>query len=146
MAVNMSDNYNPCDWYWIVGNDESRAWSSVAGTYVDALPEDAGITHIVSEDELTDVLAVYGLPGPSLRVPDRVSPAQAEIALFNVDNGLLLGIVNAAIEAFPYEPVRIWWRKATYISRDHAYLQALAIEVGLTDEQVEDLFVAAAKL
>jgi hypothetical protein len=83
---------------------------------------------------------------PPASVPDRVSPAQAEIALYNVDNGTLLATVNAAINAFPYEPVRIWWRKATYISRDHAYLQALASEVGLTDEQVDRLFVAATKL
>ena len=50
------------------------------------------------------------------------------------------------IDAFPYETVRIWWRKASYILRGHAYLQALASEVGLTDEQMDGLFVAAAKL
>ncbi|KRB26338.1 hypothetical protein [Mesorhizobium sp. Root172] len=136
----------PENWFWMVGEDESRFWSSAAGAYVTDLPEAAGFTHILNEDELTDVLAAYGLLGPVVRVPDRVSPAQAEIALFNFDNGGLLANVNAVIEAFPYEPVRIWWRKATYISRGHAYLQALAIEVGLTDEQVDDLFVAAAKL
>ncbi len=26
--------YNPSDWFWIVGGDESRAWSSAAGAYV----------------------------------------------------------------------------------------------------------------
>jgi hypothetical protein len=136
----------PENWFWIVGGDESRFWSSAEGAYVGVLPEGAGVTHIVNEQELTDVLAAYGLPGPVVRVPDRVSPAQAEIALYNVDNGVLLANVNAMIDAFPYEPVRIWWRKATYISRDHAYLQALAMEVGLTDDQVDGLFVAAAKL
>ncbi|TIM24483.1 MAG: hypothetical protein E5Y74_01710 [Mesorhizobium sp.] len=83
---------------------------------------------------------------PRSPIPDRVSPAQAEIALYNVDNGALLASVNAIVEAFPYEPVRIWWRKATYISRDHAYLQALALEVALTDDEVDGLFVAAAKI
>jgi hypothetical protein len=136
--------FNPFNWFWIVGGDGSCFWSSATGVYVDTLPVDAGVTRIVSEDELTDVLAEYRLSGPVQRVPDRVSPAQAEIALYNVDNGALLANINAVIDAFSYEPVRIWWRKATYISRGHAYLQALAMEVGLTDEQVDGLFVAAA--
>lgn len=136
----------PENWFWMVAGEESRYWSSVAGAYVGDLPEDAGFTHILNEDELTDVLAAYGLSGPLVRVPDKVSPAQAEIALFNFDNGGLLANVNAVIDDFPYEPVRIWWRKATYISRGHPYLQALAAEVGLTDEQVDGLFLAAAKL
>jgi hypothetical protein len=146
MAANMFDIFTPLDWFWIIGDDESRFWSSAVDGYVTTAAEDAGVTRIASEDELTDVLAVYGLPGPVVRVPDRVSPAQAEIALYNFDNGPLLAAVNAVIEAFPYEPVRIWWRKATYISRDHAYLQALAMEVGLTDQQVDSLFIAGSKL
>ncbi|MCZ8547648.1 hypothetical protein OOJ09_25970 [Mesorhizobium qingshengii] len=139
-------DYNPTNWFWIVGGVEDRYWSSAAAAYISMLPDDATPTLIASEDELTDVLAAYGLPGPVVRIPDRVSPAQAEIALYQVDNGALLGNVNAVIDAFPYEPVRIWWRKASYISRGHAYLQALAAELGLTDGQVDELFEAAAKL
>ncbi|MDH4984428.1 hypothetical protein QEZ47_02395 [Aminobacter anthyllidis] len=79
-------------------------------------------------------------------VPKRVSPAQAEIALHRYDDGVLLGQVNALIDAFPYEPVRIWWREATYISRDHPYLAALVIELGLADETVDVLLIAAGKI
>lgn len=75
-----------------------------------------------------------------------VSPAQAEIVLYRYDDGVLLGQVNALIDAYPYEPVRIWWRKATYISRDHPYLQAVALELGLSDETVDTLFVTAAAI
>lgn len=93
--------------------------------------------------ELSEVLKVYGLPGPAPIVPDRVSPAQAETALYRYDDGVLLGLVNDLIAAYPYEPVRIWWRKATYLSRDHPYLQALAIELGLSEETVNGLFLGA---
>lgn len=79
-------------------------------------------------------------------VPSQVSPAQAEIALYNYNNGVLLGQVNTLIDTYPYEPVRIWWRKATYISRYHPYLEAVAIEMGLSDETVDELFSAAALL
>jgi hypothetical protein len=47
------------------------------------------------------------------RIPERVSPARAEVALFCFDNGKLLSRVNTVIGTYPYEPVRIWWRKAT---------------------------------
>jgi hypothetical protein len=57
----------PKDWYWIVGGDRSRWWSSAAGAYVEILPEDAGVTSILDEEELTNVLALYGLPGPVAR-------------------------------------------------------------------------------
>lgn len=80
------------------------------------------------------------------RVPNRVSPAQAEIALYQHDGGTLLGQVNALIDSYPYEPVRIWWRKATYISRDHPYLWALSIELGLSEVAVDALFIAADKI
>lgn len=138
--------YRPHNWFWIVNNDETRFWSSAAGAYVQTLPQGAGVTRIGSEEELTQVLAVYVLPGPVELVPARVSPAQAEIALHRHDDGVLLGQVNALIESYPYEPVRIWWRKATYIARDHPYLSALAIELGLSEETVDGLFIAAGKI
>lgn len=138
--------YTPHDWHWIVDKDESRFWSSATGSYVATLPDGVGITRVVSEEELAEVLAVYGLPGPVELVPERVSPAQAEIAIHQRDNGILLGQVNALIDAYPYEPVRIWWRKATYIARDHPYLWALSIELGLSEAVVDTLFIAADKI
>lgn len=60
----------PNNWHWIVNSDESRFWSSSAGAYVPTPPEGAGVTRIASEEELSDVLAVYGLPGPAVRVED----------------------------------------------------------------------------
>jgi hypothetical protein len=138
--------YTPENWFWIVNNDESRFWSSATGSYVQTLPESAGVTKIAAEADLAHVLAVYALPGPIELVPERVSPAQAEIALHRHDDGVLLGQVNALIDAYPYEPVRIWWRKATYIARDHPYLAALAIELGLSEQAVDGLFIAAGKI
>lgn len=48
--------YTPRDWYWIIGSDESRAWSSAAGSYVTEYPPDR-VTRIGTELELYDVLA-----------------------------------------------------------------------------------------
>ncbi len=62
-TIRMRD-YDPQDHYWIVGGDETRAWSSASGDYVAAGDKayaawrDAGgeTTRIASEAELYDVL------------------------------------------------------------------------------------------
>lgn len=56
--------YDPFHWYWIVAGNEARFWSSATSAYVSQLPEDAGVTRIPSEQELSDVLAQYNLTGP----------------------------------------------------------------------------------
>lgn len=143
----MLDNYNPHSWYWQIGEDTSRFWSSKTGRFTYTHPgEYEGLTKIDTAESLTEVLGAYGLPGPIQPVPQRVSPAQAEIALYQYDDGALLAQVNALIDTYPYEPVRIWWRKATYIDRNHAYLAGVALELGLTDEAIDQLFIVAGKI
>jgi len=72
-------DYNPHAWFWIVGGDESRFWSSAAGAYVTEPPEGACVTRIASEAELDDVLSVYGLLGPTARRKVRKSTVQARL-------------------------------------------------------------------
>lgn len=63
-------NYDPRDWYWIVGGDETRVYASARAAFVPA--DDAAYaawcaggnasTHIASFDELNDVLRAAGVP------------------------------------------------------------------------------------
>lgn len=76
-------------------------------------------------------------------VPVAVSKAQAQMALYNIG---LLDDLEAAIAAHPYRPVRIWYDSANYWERANPYVSMLAPELGLTDEQIDALFVEAAKL
>lgn len=72
----------PNDWYWIVGGDDTRAYSSVAAAYVAA--GDAAYTafragggfpsRIVDETELGAVLAAHGVPTGPLPAPRRQLP------------------------------------------------------------------------
>lgn len=79
---------------------------------------------------------------PTVSVPVRVTPAQAKIALYEAD---LLDQVEVLVANYPYRPVSIWWTSALAFERGHAYLNALGLELGLTDEEIDALFVAAAK-
>ena len=72
-----------------------------------------------------------------------VSRAQAQIALYNAG---LLDQLEATIASHPYRPVRIWYESANYWERGHPYVQALAVDMGLTEEQVDDLWLAATRV
>lgn len=54
---------SPYDWFWVVGGDESRAWSGAAEAYVSTfLPEKT--THVDSEITLRAMLEPYGIFPP----------------------------------------------------------------------------------
>jgi hypothetical protein len=70
--------FNIKDWFWVVGGDTSKAWSSAASAYVTEYPTDK-LTRIASEAELSDVLRVYGLRGPYVSINDVRAEAQRRI-------------------------------------------------------------------
>jgi hypothetical protein len=73
-------------------------------------------------------------------VPASCGPAQAKIVLWEAG---LLDAVEAMVADHPYRPVSIWYAAATIWERSHPYVTALAYEIGLTDEQMDDLFSQA---
>lgn len=94
--------------------------------------------------ELWSQMLAWGEPEayapPEVPQPTIVSASQAKIALYNAG---LLEDVEAAVAVHPYEPVRIWYEAANEWHRGHAYVQALGLELGLTDDVIDGLFVAA---
>lgn len=136
----MRNDYTPYDWYWIINDDETRFWSSISDSYVDTLPLGSGLTRISSETELADVLSDYGLNGPTTSVPKRVTAAQAKLALDHVE---ILDDVIAVIDAHPVRAVKIWFNDANEWERNHPYITALGIELGLDDEMIDTLFKSA---
>ena len=76
-------------------------------------------------------------------LPTVVTASQAKIALLNAG---VLDAVEAMVMAHPYRPVRIWYADANQWERGHAYVQALGAELGLSDTDIDNLFVAASFL
>ena len=83
---------------------------------------------------------------PTPEVPQSVSMRQARLALLGAG---LLGNVDAAIAA-QEEPIRshiqIEWDYATEIDRKWPTLLALSAALGLTPNQLDDLFITASQL
>ena len=76
-------------------------------------------------------------------VPAVVTMRQAQLALLSA--GMLAG-VEEAIEAMP-EPIRsaarIEWQRASEVHRDASLVSGIKSQLGLTDDQIDQLFVFA---
>lgn len=75
-------------------------------------------------------------------VPDVITPRQCRIMLAH--HGLL-SKVEAAVSNMD-EATKITWEYAVEFRRDHAMLTAMAAQLGMSDEQLDQLFMAAAQI
>jgi hypothetical protein len=107
------------------------------GASIDA-PEGFDINRM-GEYEYVDGMVAIPAPG----IPQSVTMRQARLAL--LQGGLLQSITDN-IAAGTDEPMKIEWSYATTVDRDWTSLVALATSMGLTDTQLDDLFVLAATL
>lgn len=132
-----------------------QLWSAGAladwGLYVpvdaDPVPEGKVITATTVERVGEVVQFVHALAdAPPPAVPQSISMRQARLALLGAG---LLATVETSIDNLE-EPdksaARIEWEYATEMRRDHHLIAALAVEMSLTDQQIDDLFIAAVGL
>lgn len=125
-------NFVPDKWFWIVAGDESRAWSSERGAYVDTYPDDR-LTRIASEQELSDVLRPYGLTGPHVTEQDYAAAIQWHVDATAKSKGYadgvaLAGYSTSTIPAWAAEAAAfIAWRDQVWI---HAYTELAKVQGG----------------
>lgn len=110
-----------------------------------AFDDDAPVSDIPShliEITQSDAMALAN-PSGLIQVPVAISPRQARLVLLAAG---LLATVEAAIAAMPSpdgDAARIEWEYATEIRRDSALLEALGPQLGLTAEQIDQMFIQA---
>lgn len=101
----------------------------------------------MTTQQRADVQAVFDdYTPPPQPVPAAVTMRQARLALLGVGK---LADVNAAIAAMQGpagEAARIEWEYSQEVQRDKALVLALAPVLGLSDAELDALFVAAAAL
>jgi hypothetical protein len=103
---------------------------------------DTGANPVIGVLPLPDWATGISEPSvPPPPVPQQVTPYQARVALLQAG---LLDTVNAlmASEETP-AAAKIAWEYATYIERTSPFIQALAPALGLTEQQIDNLFLAA---
>ena len=91
-------------------------------------------------------IAPYVEPEEVIIVPSEVSMRQARLAL---TLGGFIGTVNAAIESM-VEPDKslalIEWEYASSVERESQFVQSMQLALGLTDTELDDLFISASQL
>lgn len=135
--------YDPRDWYWIVGNDESKYWSSKSSSYVTKKPDDYGVTKIDTEANLAEVLAVYDLRGPVSVVPASV-PMWAVRTILHRDN--LFDQADTLIKASDDTALKNIWDYGNYADRNSFSVAVLGNSLGLTEAQIDQMFIDAANI
>ena len=80
-------------------------------------------------------------------IPEEVSMRQARLALFDAN---LLNLVDESLSLMPdqtqREKAQIEWEFSTVVRRDSALVNGLAGALALSDEALDQLFIAASKL
>ena len=99
----------------------------------------------VGEDFVTT--AAWTIESLPLVVPSCVTPRQARLMLATIPagEGTLLDAVNAYITA-QGGTVAVEWEYALDVQRNNPAVLAAATALGLTDEQLDQMFIEAAKL
>jgi hypothetical protein len=105
----------------------------------------AAMTH----EQIEAVNAVYEAHNPAaaaVEISKSVTMRQARLALLQAG---MLSTVNAAVAGMAGaagEAARIEWEYSQEVQRDKALVKALAPVLGMTDTQLDNLFIAAAAL
>ena len=74
-------------------------------------------------------------------VPQEITPLQSKLQLLEIG---LLDEVEAIVSAD--RKVQLYWEYASVIERDNEILLMMATQLGLTSEQLDDLFIKGSKL
>lgn len=122
-------------------DDVAKAWRAVRDESTVAR---FGLTLADFPGTVAPALPVY-VPPPS-KIPQIVSMRQARLALLGAG---LLANVNAAVAGMTGaagDAARIEWEYAQEVRRDSALVASLVAGLGLTDTQLDALFVAGAAL
>lgn len=157
--------YAPANWYWIIAGDDRQVYSSASAATVGTgdkaykawLAQGNAPTRIATMDELKDVLIAAGV----IDVPQTISDRQffqqlaiakvisQEEALAAVKTGdipaALSGFIAALDDAARFN-AEMLLSGATIFARNHPLTDSIAAAQGMTPQQIDDFFRAAAAL
>jgi hypothetical protein len=114
---------------------------AIVAAFANPQPQPDG-TDLAPEAIAADAAELLAFLDPPPGVPRQVPRWQARRALLNAG---LLDAVEAAVAAADRH-VQITWEDAPNIVRDSPFIAAIGPSLGLTDAQIDALFVAAAQI
>lgn len=132
---------------WVDANGVVVKCQAYANSQMGMLAADLGASAPMYQALMNEIAATYvPPPPPSPVVPDAVTMRQARLALLGAG---LLDDVDAAISSLPSpqkEAAAIEWEYAQEVQRHHGLVPAMAQALGMTEAQIDGLFISAAAL
>ena len=99
------------------------------------------VLQILPDQSVAYVWTVVENPPPP--VPQQIQMWQARAILLRSG---LLGSVDQAVKVATNPEIEIAWEYAPHVVRNLAFVSAMAGALGLTDEQIDNLFIEGAKI
>lgn len=132
---------------WVDKDDVVIKCHAYSNSQMDMLRADLGTDAAEHEALIAEVEATYVPPEPEPPyVPSVVSMRQARLALLGAG---FYDDVNAAIAGLPSpqkEAARIEWEYATEVQRSSGLVPMMGAALGLSESQLDSLFVTASTL
>ena len=126
----------------LVPADDWRVIGEVTPAYDSATHHLSGKSlQILPDETVAYVWTVVENPPPP--VPAQIQMWQARAILSRAG---LLGSVDQAVKAATNPEIEIAWEYAPHVVRNSAFVSAMAGALGLTDEQIDNLFIEGAKI
>jgi hypothetical protein len=82
-------------------------------------------------------------PPPRKYVPEKVTRFQAKAVLYNMG---LLTTAQSLVDSSENPLVKLVWQEALHFERNSPTLNLLAQDLGLSEEQIDDLFIEAEQI
>lgn len=79
-------------------------------------------------------------------VPEAVTPSQAKIALSRAGKLVQAEAIINALEGQAGEEARIYWVSVLEFRRDHPLIAMIGAALGMTEGEIDALFIAAASI
>ena len=121
-------------------------YTSPENTAVAVIDEDGVSRMSMVASAVPEGVEILAYVAPPVGVPAAVTMRQARLALLGAG---LLPTVQAAIAALPSpqkEAAEIEFEYAQEVQRNHGLVPAMAQALGMSESQIDDLFIAAAAL
>lgn len=96
----------------------------------------------LTPEEEAELLAEWAANAAAVKVPQSVTMRQARLAIYNAG---YLDSVNAAVQNSS-EEIKLTWEYAQEVKRNDPYVIQLGALLGLSSEQIDNLFIQASAL
>lgn len=144
------DNANAIEATWVDESDAVIRCHSYADVQMQMFRDDVAQYggNIEDYEALISEVEAAIVPPQSdpIVIPQSVTMRQARLALHAAGK---LALVDAAIDAMPEPPrtaARIEWDYSNEVNRNNVFIAGLASAIGMTAEEVDQLFITAATL